>query len=323
MRRHNRQRRAFTLIELLVVIAIIAILIALLLPAVQQAREAARRSTCKNNMKQLGLALHNYHETYGSFPIGAAYRHRQHCCGPNWRVAILPQLDQSTIFSRINWSANPNFAANTNYRLSGGAEVFSGLVVPVYECPSSPIDPNNPGVRNNNQRGQTHDYVGISGAAPDPGGRGGSVCRASDYGGIACKNGLLVPQINARLRDCTDGPSHTMLVAEQSGLINNQDKRANYYGGWSGLSGWGRGAPPRRLHWGSGTTAIRYQINARTWAAGSDNTWDFNTVINSFHVGGVHVLMGDGSAHFLSENINFDTLRRLAARDDGQVVGEW
>ena len=83
----NKSKRGFTLIELLVVIAIIAILIALLLPAVQQAREAARRSTCKNNMKQIGLALHNYHETYSAFPVGALHGNR-----PNWRYGLLPTM---------------------------------------------------------------------------------------------------------------------------------------------------------------------------------------------------------------------------------------
>ena len=92
-----KRNRGFTLIELLVVIAIIAVLIALLLPAVQQAREAARRSQCKNNMKQLGLALHNYHDAANKFPIGTRFS----MSAPNWRVGLLPYLDQAPLFHSV------------------------------------------------------------------------------------------------------------------------------------------------------------------------------------------------------------------------------
>src|SRR5277367_3933136 len=95
-RRIQHARPGFTLIELLVVIAIIAVLIALLLPAVQQAREAARRTQCKNNMKQLGLALHNYHDVYSLFPTGSSYKH-------NWRSSILPMLDQAPAYNRLSF----------------------------------------------------------------------------------------------------------------------------------------------------------------------------------------------------------------------------
>lgn len=319
--------RAFTLIELLVVIAIIAILIALLLPAVQAAREAANRSSCKNNIKQLVLAMHNYHDIYTKFPIGAQHSSYTWCCGPNWRVSILPQIEQSTVFSKINWNGQYNFGAQNNYTMwTGGAENLAGLVVNTFECPSSPLDPRSPDVINNSLKGQTHDYIGVSGATPDPAGRTNQ-CQGTDYGGIACRNGLLGPVFSSRMGDALDGTSNVMMIAEQSRLTANRDVRANYYGGWTGLAGeMSRGVPGTGTsgqHWGSGTTAIRYSINTNTLASGNDNSWDFNTSINSYHVGGVQVGLADGSVRFVSENIDFATLLRLASMNDGMVLGEF
>ncbi len=138
------KRKAFTLIELLVVIAIIAILIALLLPAVQQAREAARRRTCKNNLKQLGLAFHNYHDVFGTFPIGAQSPIYQ----ANWRVSILPYLDQAPLYNKLTQTPANGRGYNTYNGWTGdggygtGAdsnEVLNNAIVPLYKCPSSPL----------------------------------------------------------------------------------------------------------------------------------------------------------------------------------------
>jgi len=121
-----------------------------------------------------------------------------------------------------------------------------------------------------------------------------------------------------------DGLSNTLLVAEQSGTVNNTDLRNNYYGGWSGA---GAGVPPADTHWGVGTTAIRYPINYnfRTGGApaGADQTWEGNTIINSFHVGGTHALLADGSVRFLSENMSFTTLSAIASKSEGFVAGEF
>jgi len=166
------RRRAFTLIELLVVIAIIAVLIALLLPAVQQAREAARRSQCKNNLKQLGLALHNYHDVHLTFPLGG----HTHYFWPGWRVAILPYIDQAPLFNQLTLSqptTNAGFASKRNDTNSlggygGNFAVLAGLALPIYKCPSSALDSNNNSTSpqlHNAERGQTHDYVGVMGAA--------------------------------------------------------------------------------------------------------------------------------------------------------------
>lgn len=304
-----RSRKAFTLIELLVVIAIIAVLIALLLPAVQQAREAARRSQCKNNMKQHGLALHNYHETYNRFPIGTA--------GPsfitNWRGQLLPYLDQANIYNL----ATPFQPATSGYA------AMKGLLISVYKCPSSPLDPfaTNPGGdTNNNTNLQLIDYVGVMGAYPDPAAR--ASCVTASYGAY-CNNGTLSYNDSFAMKDMTDGSSNVIMVAEQSGSVGTHDVRANYYGGWSGTNIPGNSLTMTGGNWGSGTTAVRYANNSKTTSTGSNVTYGANTIINSYHVGGVHVLMGDGAIRFVSDNINFLTMQQLAVKDDGAVIGEF
>src|ERR1041384_123408 len=127
----SRARRGFTLIELLVVIAIIAILIALLLPAVQQAREAARRTQCKNNLKQIGLAMHNYHDAYATFPLSSSWELGPGDCFAlrRWSVRILPYFEQSNLYSR--WDINKGPFQSPNRQLLTNP-------VPLYLCPTTP-----------------------------------------------------------------------------------------------------------------------------------------------------------------------------------------
>ncbi len=320
--------RGFTLIELLVVIAIIAVLIALLLPAVQQAREAARRSQCKNNMKQLGLALHNYHDTFTTLPIGQ----REAKTFPNWRVGVLPYLDQAPLYNTLNFAQSfmSGCVSTSGYgfaQTSPGNPILAGLVLSVFRCPSSSLDPT-ADVGCNYDRAQVHDYVGISGATPDPAGRS-TVCSQDTAYGTYCNNGILVPNQVARIRDITDGASNTMMVAEQSGKVGNSDFRAGYHGGWSSLNN-----PPASrflvpmflssdLPYGSGTTTIRQQINSKTAGLGAGSSYYSNTIINSFHTGGIHALLADGSVRFLSDSLYFGTLTNLASKDDGLALGEF
>ncbi|MCA9116768.1 MAG: DUF1559 domain-containing protein [Planctomycetaceae bacterium] len=333
----QRRSRGFTLIELLVVIAIIAILIALLLPAVQQAREAARRTQCRNNLKQLGLALHNYHDNFISFPLGTLPLYHN----GNWRSRILPYLDQAPLYNQLTavqpsiasgYSGKRNDTINIGEYGTGSYSVLAGLTLAAYVCPSAATDPNYNATSpnfNNAERGQTHDYVGVAGAGPDPGGRAsGQVCSADISGrGIVCQNGLLAPNVNALIRDCTDGTSNTMLVAEQSGLVGTQELSCNYQGGWAG---WYPSAQqPKDVTssspFGNGVTTLRYQINLNTASPpnGANTTYSHNTIINSFHEGGTHALLADGAVKFLSENMNLTTLLRLGAKDDGEVLGEF
>ena len=318
---HPLRRRGFTLIELLVVIAIIAILIALLLPAVQQAREAARRTQCRNGMKQIGLALHNYESTYTSFPIGSRYY------STNWRASILAYLDQAPAYNQLNFSATlwgsataPGYDANP---------ILRTLRVPLYNCPSSTMPVNsNLNTSNNASTGQAIDYVAIAGAYVDPAGRTTAHCsELTNQQSYICNNGMFAPNEVFRIRDCTDGTSNTLLIGEQSGSVNGQDLRSGYYGGWSGFTR-PETAPNITSSldcYGTGITTIRDggTINMQTAPAGGDTVYRGNTVLNSFHEGGVHVTLADGSVRFLSENISFVTYKQLACRADGLVVGEF
>lgn len=309
------RRFGFTLIELLVVIAIIAVLIALLLPAVQQARESARRTQCRNNMKQIGLALHNYESTMTCFPLGSFAPWNT---VPNWRLQLFPYIDQAPLFSLMDFTqsiAGNVTNSNTNY--------LSSLKIQGYICPSSNLDPC-ANIVNNPRNIQIPMYVGISGATPDVAGR--TIGSSSNYGGFYTSNGMLLHNKITRIRDATDGTTNVIIVAEQSGRVGITDMRSGYYGGYTGTTFSGEvsaSVPNGADSWSTGLTGVQYRINAPTMAGGSDNPWDANTVVNSFHAGGIHVLMTDGSVRFISDNIDFTTFRNLCSRDDGVPVGDF
>ncbi|WP_437206959.1 DUF1559 family PulG-like putative transporter [Planctomicrobium sp. SH664] len=334
----RRRSGAFTLIELLVVIAIIAVLIALLLPAVQQAREAARRSQCKNNLKQQGLALHNYHDVYNRFPVGTLAPRNK----PNWRVSLLPYLDQANVYNALDFAGLDNIGGFASRNPAGtfgyGTEknsILKGFVVPAYACPSSFLGTTAAGTdppMNNLDLGQTHDYIGIMGATPDPAGRTAGTCSTQlSYGGIFCSNGLLMPNMSWGVRDVTDGTSNTMIVAEQSGPVEGLDYRNNYFGGWAGYTSGNASTtyrdfttlPASSQAFGTGTTTIRYANNSPTVSVGSNNAYDANTILTSSHVGGIHALLADGSARFVADVMDFGTFLKLGSRDDGLPLGEF
>jgi len=333
------RRRGFTLIELLVVIAIIAILIALLLPAVQQAREAARRTQCRNNMKQMGLALHNYHEALRCFPLGNNWG-----ALPNWRVFLLPYIDQAPLYNQLNInthtfyghspgcdSANPS----TPCGFSAQNAVLRNLVIQVYSCPSSSFPNINHADMGLSYQSMVMDYVGISGAMPDPAGRADMCSGDVMCSGSYCRNGMMLGFEKKEVRDCTDGTSNVIIMAEQSGAVNNRDRSCNYLGGWTSFANTNsaslNASTPFPLAAGgcwypAGLTAVRYAPNAFFLSGGSGPAaapYSSNTVTNSFHEGGIHVLMTDGAVRFISENINFDLYRALCCRDDGIVVSEF
>lgn len=313
MSSRGSRRAGFTLIELLVVIAIIAVLIALLLPAVQQAREAARRTQCKNNMKQIGLSLHNYESTHSCFPIGSYIPWNT---VPNWRLQLFPYFDQANLYTRMDFTQS--FAGNVT---TTNTTALSKLILQTYVCPSSSLDPC-ANLAGNTQLIQTPMYIGVSGAYPDVAGR--AVGFASNYGGFYTNNGMLLHNQLTRIRDAVDGTTNVVMVAEQSGRVGTTDMRSGYYGGYTGTTFTGpvtTAAPADS--WSVGLTGVQYQINTPTLGAGANSPYDANTVINSFHVGGVHALLGDGSVRFLSNSMDFTVLRNICSRDDGVPVGEF
>ena len=336
-------RRAFTLIELLVVIAIIAILIGLLLPAVQKVREAAARSRCQNNLKQIGLALHNYHDAFGvlppggqsdSPPIGTAGDWNW---GSAWTVFILPYIEQGPLFSRFVFTGGSGWGNANNYNHS------SNVRLSVYRCPSSPLPDNapHPFAGANIQR---NSYVGIAGAVNGliPGyvemrtNTGANTLNCCS-GGIASGGGTLFPAGRINLLAITDGTSNTLAVSEQNDfLITQNGARVDW--GTGSLHAWligsHRNVPPPQQGNGHDVrhfqmATIRYLINQKSgWPNDPGNCGSLgvcvnvgnNIPLNSAHTGGVNGLMADGSVRFLQNSLPLNVLAQLATRDDGMPL---
>ncbi|MFO1040561.1 MAG: DUF1559 domain-containing protein [Planctomycetaceae bacterium] len=343
-----QSRSGFTLIELLVVIAIIAVLIALLLPAVQQAREAARRTQCKNNLKQLGLAMHNFHDTYLRFPAGCmpdltggntdpgqfngSTIVQQAAWGSSWKVHILPYIDQAPIYSQ--WVFQ-NSSGYTN--ISPNLTAINGKVLAPYRCPSSVRPERYASSNNNGQIEMFTSYTGTAGAASNTTLNVApfNTFNASGYGWNS-GNGTLYNMSRVNMRDMTDGTSNTFIIHEESDHQRDANN-VTVTGAYSAISSQG----PHGWTMGGGNTSIgaaygdrtfncatiRYTINQRGLADNCGNgvcsNTGTNTPVNSTHVGGAHVLMGDGATRFLSQNMDLNTLLKLAAVNDGQVVGDF
>ena len=341
-----RRSRGFTLIELLVVIAIIAVLIALLLPAVQQAREAARRTQCKNNMKQLGLAAFNYESTYSRFPAsgkGVDFGKINLFAFPTSTFTqLLPFTDQAPLYNQFNFSFHYSNSANSNNAAAAKTKI------PAFLCPSNAIT-----TADVKGYGQA-DYMPVAFVDIDP----TTGVRNGQNGTAGGANGTL---INAtvdsvyglygnRAGDTTDGLSNTIAIVEQSGRPSNlvgKYPQTVYIGGapgWdasqmTGSSG-ANTAPNRWADSDSGAGVsgqansiaglLQPVINGNKTPVGGPSTcyWTLNNCGPnnepfSLHIGGVHAALGDGSVRFISENIDINTARRLFGRSDGQVVGDF
>jgi prepilin-type N-terminal cleavage/methylation domain-containing protein len=339
------RRRGFTLIELLVVIAIIAVLVALLLPAVQQAREAARRSQCKNNLKQLGLALHNYHEQSNMFPVGNIAS-AQWGWGLSWYIRVLPQLDQAPAFNKLNFvGTQPGWAWNGDPAGGNNGAQMSGVRLGVGACPSSPLTY----MRSAGDYNIAHpQYYGIMGATngngfTNPSNRLASVggcCDSQAAAGIVSGGGAFGPLLSVGFRDLADGSSQVVVVAESSAAIWSapQSQGGTRTVDVQGVHGIMMGSPTlstveacpgcqfdRQFN----LTTVRYSPNApavsgdvANWPGISDN-YGVNKPLNSMHSGGVHALLGDGSVRMISDSINMLTLRQICTRDDGQSAGDF
>lgn len=334
-------RRGFTLIELLVVIAIIAILIALLLPAVQQAREAARRTECKNKLKQFGLGLHNFHDVNNRFPPGCANNtgtfgrraDNQRHWGASWMIYIASGLEMSAVAN--NWTFDQQYNSNSNpngpRRLIGdtaGRPTFS-----VFRCPSSPLTRE---TSISSPQSMVADYVGIAGCVNNLGGIGTSVGHRNTTQGPHASNGMLSYHSKNNFSDCVDGSTNTMIVGEVGDWLiqdNTAGTKLDYrpsvqhgFGmGCAGNNGPGTNIPNNNNGRAFNTTTIRYRINETCcWPAnngqasnGISRNHGNNSPLRSAHPGGAQILLTDGSVRFLSENLETQILARLASKDDG------
>jgi len=318
----------FTLIELLVVIAIIAVLIALLLPAVQQAREAARRLQCKNNLKQLGLAFHNYADVFNGFPPSRITARdpdtNANAIYSGWSVCLLPYLDQTTV-------SNIYDSGQAHYALDNQTAVRTRLSV--FVCPSSADGERLVQL----SRGPRADQLVADryGAASD------YYARAPQAGWVMDLNGqrgkvALTALVHTRLGDYTDGLSNTLLIDEIAGRpryyvkgkqVNNPRSPAGFET-FTLQPGWAAWASPNALN--------LYASNADCTEEGArhDGTTPApqrTCMVNccnsegmySFHTGLAHSLLGDGSVRAISANINVDLLINLHTRDGGEVIGEF
>ena len=301
-------RSGFTLIELLVVIAIIAVLIALLLPAVQQAREAARRSQCRNNFKQAGLALHNYHDSHGTFPAGDFMK--RNSCGTaivgadmtkfGWACMILPYLDQVAVYNTFNFSKDLYSTPNTSLNAVGAR-------IGVYVCPSDPQSEdrvamtaaiNNGGPGNNDDVGRTN-MAGVADSRDWT-----ASCTDARWPRMD-GNGVLYALSRVRIGDVIDGTSNTLLVGEVTGGMPGSYNAFT----WTLMD-------LMDTHRGINDPATTVRLSRLAFNLR-------NSCFSSFHVGGCSFLMADGSVHFLSENISRQVLNNLATRAGQEPVSEF
>lgn len=310
---HSLRRRAFTLIELLVVIAIIAILIGLLLPAVQKVREAAARAKCQNNLKQIGLALHGYHDAIGGLPKAGKLSNQL-----SWHVYILPYAEQAALYSQFSFAAGAYTNAMKN-------NPFGLTRVPIYHCPASPLDKmatnaphnvNTPDLVNGQSPYTTH-YYGVMGP------RGTNPATGLSYTTIApsvhgafSSHGIFTrdtlsnnpntgPEAGHRFTDITDGTANTLMVGEISWVNNVTGTRYRT---------WVRGCDTAPVCSGS-----RNVVNA----INSPSIANFNDIaFGSQHPSGANFVMGDGAVRFIRDSINLNTYRAMASRNGGETANE-
>jgi type II secretory pathway pseudopilin PulG len=287
------------------VIAIIAILIALLLPAVQQAREAARRVQCKNNLKQLGLALHNYHDIYLTFPSGwiavnngVANAH-DGINGAGWGTMILPQIEQSALYNQFDANVAIHDPVNA---------AFLGKVLPAWQCPSDP-KPDKWSIEEEGSPGTvlaelpTANYIGSFGTEELDGCENAPGSAPVSSSGQCVGNGIFYHNSNVRMRDITDGTTNTFMLGER-----RTDERQGWYSTWPGMVAEGEEAFQRVL--GSADHVP------------NDPAAHFDD-FSSHHTGGSQFCLGDGSVTFISENIDHGLYQSLATISGGEVVGEF
>lgn len=312
----SKNRRGFTLVELLVVIAIIGVMVGLLLPAVQAAREAARRMQCSNNLKQIGLALHNYESTYKAMPAGctgipnaAGTSFNGH--GWTWHASILPFLEQNTLYDAVQ---GPDGMGNElGSTTSGKPLVVRATIVPVFWCPSQPD------VSNGAQKGgyQPSNYNGNMGTRI---GNGNDDCICTGVAtlqdmmtnpwGCMNGNGIFYVRSKTRFADVIDGLSNTIFVSEVP------DSGGDAMGGFSA------GADRKAIFSGGADSNPPTEMSEFLIAAETNDPINGGAeeAAGSWHPGGAHFLLGDGSVRFLSENMDMRIYRGISTRAEGEAV---
>jgi prepilin-type N-terminal cleavage/methylation domain-containing protein/prepilin-type processing-associated H-X9-DG protein len=287
-------KRGFTIVELLVVLAIVAVSLALALPAIQHSIQDARRAQCKNNLKQIALALHNYHDTFRVFAPGWVSRDGTPGLGPRagWQAMILPFVDQAPMYNQINFSLTSPIVAD------GKPVALFQTPLAVYRCPSDPTPEPNP------LRGEyaTSNYSGNYGHVPPP--RLQPLGMADFWPGALeapmKSRGIFARNSSVGIRDITDGTSNTLLVGERCFTSGA--------GIWPGVTDNG--------HEDDAVTdcSHRSRINAGWFS------------FSSRHGGGINVVLCDGAVRFLDDKIDSKpgpepgTLQKLGCRDDGHPV---
>jgi len=319
-----RNARGFTLIELLVVIAIIAVLIALLLPAVQQAREAARRAQCKNNLKQIGLAIHNYESSHRVFPPGR-------CGYPmvfSVQAHLLPFVDGASLYNVLDFGTRPVFTEPMTDPTAKN-EIAARMKIPLYLCPSDY------GSIPGNVFGSTN-YVASTGSGNPP-----------TANSIKTGDGVMYDASSVHFRDVTDGLSNTVafseqtlgrggttsasgtlpgnpadLVLELTGTTATDDSScvaSSSGGNWSGI----RGAKWLNGHFGDTLYNQYYAPNSDHFDCGNASHNYGLTAARSRHTGGVQILLCDGSCRFVSNSVNLAIWHGLGTRSGGETPGEF
>jgi prepilin-type N-terminal cleavage/methylation domain-containing protein/prepilin-type processing-associated H-X9-DG protein len=304
------RRRGFTLIEVLVVIAVIAVLLGLLLPAVQKVREAANRAQCLNNLKQIALAAHNYHDTYQEFPTGwhpPAFVAGRPAGGTNLWVQLLPYFEQDNLYRTWDKYDNRN-------NVTGGTSAVQAQVIKLLLCPSDPLP--DPVVYFNAPIAQswTWGYYGIS----SYGGNGGT--RSFTYSGSGItQDGIFFRDSSVCLLGIKDGTSCTFLFGERYHWDPQYDLQQPQGGPISQLGRWGCIAGPGTLAMVELSTPV--PINYLEPPGGDLSTReDRICAFGSGHPGGANFAFADGSGRFVSESIPRATLQALSTRAGGEVV---
>jgi prepilin-type N-terminal cleavage/methylation domain-containing protein/prepilin-type processing-associated H-X9-DG protein len=313
-------RRAFTLIELLVVIAIIAVLIGLLLPAVQKVREAANRMKCSNNLKQVMLALHNYHGSFGQFPPGQYNSIGQDAPAPRYYYnrgcflhKLLPYVEQQALYTQLDSWVNSQTGI---YYICDQAPIsFRQAIIPTYYCPSDPISPKTQTVPSYSQQGFHVNYVGCAGSTffnpvGDPNGK--------------LLNGMLYPFSAIRFTDVTDGTSNTLMLGEiivvpDKDPPQQHDLRGRYNNTWQGNILFSTLYPPntpvgdRSNYCNSFPRAPCQELSATNVVQSA----------RSYHPGGVNFALADGSVRFISDTVVATSYLALGTRAGNEVAGDY